>query len=177
MNVILRDLPYFKRPTIADFQEPPIPIKSDQIMVWVGLTEGRQGEFDPRRPFFPAILDTGHSHNFSIQEDHLIRWAGLDPRLLPRHREVRIGGHRVPLCQADVWIRPNERGQRDRPAEKTPFRVALDWGIAVYPRTISNPPRLPLLGLRALRLAGLHLAIDCRQCAVTLRTARRFWFF
>jgi hypothetical protein len=77
----------------------------------------------------------------------------------------------------DVWLHPNVPGKRDRAADGEPFRLALDTGIAVYPPTMSSVPRLPLLGLRALRLARLHLTIDCDRCSVTLRTARRFWFF
>ncbi len=176
MPTILRNLPFFEKRTDADFDGRSILIKADQIMVWVGITEGKQAEFDPRRPVFPAILDTGLSHSFSVRAEHLIRWAGLDPRWLGREGEVQIGEETVPLYQADVCIHPNVRGKRDRAAGIEPFRFGLK-SIAVYPTSMSNAPRLPLLGLRALRLAGLHLTIDCRRCAVTLRTARRFWFF
>ena len=178
MPTILRDLPFFpKKPEDVEFDGRRISIKSDQIMVWIGITEAQQTEFDLRRPWFPAILDIGHSHNFSIRHEHLIRWAGLDPRWLDRGKEVRINKEVVPLYQADVWLHPNVSGKRDRAAGGEPFRLALDTGIAVYPPTMSSAPRLPLLGLRALRLARLHLTIDCDRCSVTLRTARRSWFF
>jgi len=74
MPTILRDLPFFadKAPE-AEFDGRHIPIKSDQIMVWVGITEGEQTEFGAHRPVFPAILDTGLSHGFSIRSEHLIR--------------------------------------------------------------------------------------------------------
>jgi hypothetical protein len=176
MPTILRNLPFSERPTQARFNERSIPIKADQIMVWVGLTEGEQTEFDPRRPCFPAILDTGLSHSFSVRAEHLIRWAGLDPRWLERAGKVQISEEDVPLYRADVWLHPNARGKRDRAVGIEPFRFGLK-SIAVYPQTMSHAPRLPLLGLRALRLAGLHLTIDGCRCAVTLRTARRFWFF
>jgi hypothetical protein len=177
MPIILRELPFFDVPTRADFGGYHAPIKAHQIVVWIGLTETQQTEFDPRRPFFPAILDTGHTHNFSIREDHLIRWAGLHPEYLASFGEARIGGERVPLRHAYVWLRTNVRGKRDQPAEREPFTLELTSGIAVYPKTTSHSPRLPLLGLRALRFAGLHLTIDCRRCSLTLRTARRFWSF
>jgi hypothetical protein len=178
MPTILRDLPFFidKAPE-AKFDGRHIPIKGDQIMVWVGITEGKQTEFDPRRPAFPAILDVGHSHNFSIRHEHLIRWAGLDPRWLRRRGDIRINREVIPLYRADVWLHPNVPGKRDRAASGEPFRLPLDTGIAVYPPTMSSAPRLPLLGLRALRLARLHLTIDCDRCSVTLRTARGFRFF
>jgi hypothetical protein len=178
MPTILRDLPFFlEKPEDVEFDGRRISIKPDQIMVWAGTTEGEQTEFDPRRPWFPAILDPGFSHSFSIQHEHLIRWAGLDPRWLERGKEVRINKEVVPLYAADVWLHPNVPGKRDRAVGGEPFRLALDTGIAVYPPTLSSAPRLPLLGLRALRLGRLHLTVDCDRCLVTLRTARRFWFF
>jgi len=177
MPIILRDLPFFDAPTALLFQGRHVSVKADQIIVWVGITKIRQKYFHPSHPFFPAILDTGHNHNFSIREDHLIRWAGLDSRYLTRTREIRIAGKQLPVLAADVWLRPNERGKRDVPAEETPFSLGIDWGIAVYPKGAPNAPRLPLLGLRALRLAELHLTIDCRRRAVKLRTTRRFWPF
>jgi hypothetical protein len=161
----------------VEFDGRNIAIQGDQIMVWVGITEGAQTEFDPHRPVFPAILDPGFSHNSSIRHEHLIRWAGLDPRWLERVGDVRISEEKLPLYQADVWIHPNVRRKRDRAAGIEPFRLALHKGIAVYPPSMSSAPRLPLLGLRALRLARLHLTIDCDRCSVTLRTARRFRFF
>jgi hypothetical protein len=178
MPTILRDLPFFpEKPEDVEFDGRRISTKPDQIMVWVGITEGEQTDFDPRRPWFPAILDPGFSHNSSIRHEHLIRWAGLDPRWLKQERAVRINDELVPLYEADVWLHPNVPGKRDRAAGGEPFRLALDTGIAIYPPTMSSAPRLPLLGLRALRLARLHLTIDCDRCSVTLRTARRFWFF
>jgi hypothetical protein len=178
MPSILRDLPFFpEQPEDVKFDGRSIPIRANQIMVWVGITEGEQTEFDPRRPWFPAILDPGFSHNFSMRHEHLIRWAGLDPRWLKRGKEVRINKEVAPLYKADVWLHPNVPGRRDRAVGIEPFRLALDSGIAVYPPTMSSAPRLPLLGLRALRLARLHLTIDCDRCLVALRTPRRFGFF
>ena len=177
MPIILRDLPFSVRPTTAVFEGRHVTIKADQIVIWVGTAERGQAEFPPSRPFFPAVLDTGNNHNFAIREDHLIRWAGLDPRYLDRKGEVWIAGDRLPLFQADVWLRPNAPGERDRPADQVPFCLNLNTGIAVYPPAIPRPPRLPVLGLRAVRWANLPLTIDGRRRLVTLRTTPRYWFF
>jgi hypothetical protein len=176
MSTILRDIPFFDTKTTAFVHGRPVPIKADQIIVWVGITEGRHREFDSRRPFFPAILDTGYTHDFSIQVSHLIHWAGLDPRYLKKSGETRIHDDRLQLLEADVWIRPNQPGERDRFLDQDPFPLELDWGIAVYPTEMVQAPRLPLLGLRAVRRAQLHLTIDGRQQRVRLRTPRRSWF-
>ena len=178
MPTILRDLPFLPdQAKDVKFEGRSVAIKGDQIMVWIGITEGEQTEFDPHRPVFPAILDPGYSHDFSIRHEHLIQWAGLDPRWLEGGRDARINKEVVPLYKADVWLHPNVPGKRNRAAGGEPFRLPLDTGIAVYPPSMSTAPRLPLLGLRALRLARLHLTIDCDRCSVTLRTPRRFWIF
>jgi hypothetical protein len=177
MPTILRHLPFFSAKTRVFVRGRPVPIKADQIIVWISITEGRDLEFDNGRPFFPAILDTGFTHNFSIREAHLIHWAGLDPRYLKQSGETRIHGDRLQLLEADVWIRRNQSGERDRFRDQVPFRLEIDSGIAIYPTAMLSAPRLPLLGLRALRTAKLHLTIDGRRQRVGLRTARRSWFF
>jgi hypothetical protein len=144
-------------------------------MVWVSILAG--GRTEPQPPRFPAILDIGHNHNFSIREQHLVQWAGIDPRSLTKLGEIRIGGDRLPLVEADVWLHPNRSGERDTFADRPPSCLELDQGIAVYPQAMTTAPRLPLLGLRALRRANLDLIVRCRARRVTIRTPRRFWIF
>jgi hypothetical protein len=42
---------------------------------------------------------------------------------------------------------------------------------------METAPRLPLLGLRAMRLAGFRLGIDCDSLKLTIQTAPRFRVF
>lgn len=125
---------------------------------------------------FPAILDLGHSHNFSISEDHLEQWGGIPPTELRVLGSVKIANNRVPLLAANIWIHPNRSGERDHFADQPPFCIPLDSGIALYPHDTPHVPRLPLVGLRGLRRADLQLHVDCRRCRVSLRTLRTFWF-
>lgn len=76
--------------------------------------------------------------------------------------------------QIVVWISITEQG-----IQEFDPRVPRFPGIAVYPAKEGQPlyPRLPLVGLRAFRRAGLHLAIDCRRSLVRIRTPRRFRLF
>jgi hypothetical protein len=177
MPIILRDLPFFIAPTTAVFEGRYVPVKADQIILWVGLTKCGKTDFDPATPLFPTVLDPGYSHNFAIREEHLVRWAGLDPRYLGKKGEVLIGGDRLSVYGAEVWLKPNIPGKRDVSADRMPFCLEIDKGVAVYPKDMPHAPRLPLLGLRALRRANLHLTIDGRRRLVTLRTPRRFWLF
>lgn len=175
MPYIIRKFPFRSTRTSVTVQGREVPIKADQIIVSVSLSPGGARSLERGAPQFPAILDTGHNHNFSIQEDHLIRWAGMDPRTLSRLGEIRLGNDRLPLLEANVRIFPNVRGKRDVAAGGAPLCLELDAGVAVYPRSAAAQPRLPLLGLRAMRLAGLRLNIDCQALSVSIRTSRRFW--
>ncbi len=89
-------------------------------------------------PGFPAILDTGHNLNFSISEEHLREWAGMQPRTIGA---AKVNNLEVSLRQANVAV------------GKTIFK--LDEGIAVHERG----PRLPILGLRALVKNNVKLVV------------------
>jgi hypothetical protein len=175
MTTILRKFPFFETHTTALVAGRGITVRPYQIIVWVSLHPMGRPDLPPNAPRFPAILDSGHSHNFSITEEHLFRWAGFTPGALRTLGSVRIAGRRVPLLASNVWIHKNQAGYRDVFAERPAFCIQLDSGIAVYPTGSPAIPRLPLLGLRGLRRADLQLHVDCRKCRVDLRTARPFW--
>jgi hypothetical protein len=121
-------------------------VKPFHIAVMVSLSARSVLELDPGAPRFPAVLDTGHNHTFAIRREHLVNWS----RMAGTERgRIRVGGERMPLVAASVWIHPNLPGTAevaDRPA----FQLELKEGIAVYPPDVANPARLPILGLRAL---------------------------
>lgn len=60
---LLDRLPIYERPALIDVQSDVYQVWQSQIIVWVSLAE-------TLKPF-PAILDTGHSHNLSIAQHHL----------------------------------------------------------------------------------------------------------
>lgn len=121
------------------------------------------------------ILDTGYTHSFSIQERHLIEWAGFHSDMLSVVGSIRERDQRVLLREANIWVHPNVRGVRDRLADRSPCLVEAKRGIAVYPA--GDFPRLPILGLRAIAENSLILKIDGPKRAVTLRTPYSFWPF
>lgn len=177
MSTVLKDLPYFEAKTVVLVRNQEVPIKAEQIVVWASLAEIDQREFRPATPRFPAILDTGYSHNFAIGEEHLVRWAGIQPGYLPKIGAIRVQGVIASLHGAGVWLHRNKPARRDESADGPPFCLELNQGIAVYPAGTPSAPRLPVLGLRGLKWARLHLTIDCENRRVRLRTPRRFWFF
>jgi hypothetical protein len=73
MPRILDRLPIPTRDDVTFVGGEQVRIKAYEIIVWVSLQPERVVDWNPRTPRFPAILDTAHTHNFSIQEQHLIR--------------------------------------------------------------------------------------------------------
>jgi hypothetical protein len=115
-----------------------VRIKPYQIIVWLSIGQPDERDLRPQALRFPAILDLGHSHNFSITEDHLTRWAGLGPHDLETIGAVRVAGQRLPLLDANVWLHSNRSGERDEFANRQPFCIQLDSGISIYPAGVLN---------------------------------------
>jgi hypothetical protein len=151
-----------------------VRIHADQIIVWVSLTIKRIEEPDPRAVPFPAILDTGHNHTFSLHERHLFEWAGFRPEGLGVGGTIRESDERVTLRPANIWVHPNQPHHRDRLAERPPYLVGSLRGIAVYPG--AEFPRLPILGLRAIAENELVLKVDGPRREATLRTPIAWWW-
>jgi hypothetical protein len=175
---ILRKLPFYEdQRTLRVPGGPAVTIKHHQIILWVSVTRPHAPGLPVNAGRFPAVLDTGFNDNFLLQEEHLVRWAGLAPQDLPQVDFLAAAGQRIPLHDADVWLHPNRPGFRDQFSGAPPFCLELDSGIGVWPSGLPGARRLPLLRLRGLRRADLQLWIDCQKCQVWLRTPRRFWFF
>ncbi len=164
---ILDRLPVLDQPHESEIRGERLKIRSFQIIVHVSLSD--TPVWDPRTPAIPVLLDTGNNHNFSIQERHLIRWAGLRPQGLPLLGAARDGGRIPSLRFANAWIHPNQPGYQHLKGGE-PYFLALKDGIAVYPEDGSDYPRLPLLGLRAIIKNNLKLVIDGKRRHASLRS-------
>jgi hypothetical protein len=173
---ILQEFPYFGEPTSVKVRGRSYPVKRDQIVLWVSVTEQGADRLDPRAPRIPAILDTGCNHNFVIHQKHLSDWVGIHPDYLPKLANTRVGGELMSQFAANVWIHSNVAGKRDE-LTHSPFQLELMPGIAVHPAKQGDVvhPRLPLLGLRAFQKTGLRIAIDCGHRHVNIHTRRRLW--
>lgn len=175
MARILRNLPFFEdQRTVRIPEGPVVTLKHHQIMVWVSLTPSELATPPTPLPRFPAILDTGFNDTFLMQEAHLRSWAGLAPDDVTVLDFITVSGRELPLLDADVWIHPNSPGHRDQISRGVPFRLELSTGIGLTPFSMSTP-RLPLLGMLALRRAKLHLHVDFESCHISLHSPRRFW--
>jgi len=149
-----------------------VPVRANQIILWVSLALQRVAGPNPTVPF-PAILDTGHTHSFSLHERHLVEWAGLLPDALPILSTVRDRGQSLLLRAANIWAHRNDRGERQKLSNQPPHLIEADGGIAVYPG--SDFPRLPILGLRAIADNELFLKVDGKRREATLKTSIKWW--
>ena len=167
---ILNRLPLSESHSSVPTPDGIAEVKPYQIVVMVSLAPRKLMELPEGSPRFPAILDTGNNHNFSIRKEHFERWARV--RIGERGR-VRSGGNELPLLAGSVWIHPNQPG-RSYLWDKPPFRREMQERLIIYPEVAPNPSRLPVLGLRALVRNRLKLIIDGNRREVTLKTSS--WF-
>lgn len=151
---ILDRLPYFDETTYLTVGASPIEVRRYQIVVWVSLNALR----------FPAVLDTGHTHNFTICERQLKRFASLDS--LPIIGHVDVNRQLLPQLESNVWLHGNRRGTRE--PNGTKVLLIMDEGITLYPDGAPATPRLPLLGLRALTRNDLKLTVYGRTREVSV---------
>jgi hypothetical protein len=166
--IILDRLPFFSDRTEVSVAGGKVKIRPYQIAFWVSLTRKGILALDAGTPRFPVILDTGNNHNFSIHEKHLEDWSGVERSTLSRHGWINIGGEKVPLLNADVWIYQNVAKTRDHLKGTDPFRLELPEGIAVYSIRSNLAPRLPTLGLRALVSNRLLFTLDGPKMQVSM---------
>jgi hypothetical protein len=176
MAHLLDRMPFSEFPSELGVRGQRVRIRADQIIIWLTLTPNRVSSPNLSATPFPAILDIGHNHTFSILEQHLTDWAGLRPEQLATTGAVRERGQRLNLRGARIWAHANISRSRDRLAIRPPFQISAPTGIAVYP-TAGGFPRLPILGLRAIAENELILKVDGRRREATLRTPIRCWPF
>ena len=159
--------PFPKDSSEVTFRTERVRVRADQIILWVTLTIKRIASPNPTAIPFPVILDTGHSHTFSIREQHLVDWADIQPESLATLGAIRDRNQRIPLRAANIWVHPNVSRSRELLAEQSPHGIAAPKGMAVYP---GDFPRLPILGLRARADNRLILKVDGARREAILRT-------
>ncbi len=165
---ILRQLPFRDHPYTVDVAGENVLVRAYQILVWVSLSA--QPKLPKGLPRFPAILDSGHNHNFSLQEHQLENWAGLRRDAFAQAGIILVNREEVPLVAGNLWIHRNRPGTSE--LLPRPYQLEVPAGIALYPAEASRPPRLPLLGLRPIVASQLRLMIDGERQAVSLRSHR-----
>jgi len=140
-----------------------------QLVVDVSLTLRNCLSLSENAPRFPAVIDTGHGHNFSIRESHLLDLAGLDLSTLPVERPVQVTDSHgktvlVDCYAAALWV---HAGKDQAP----PIRLALDGGFSCYRSNgpVAGPP-FPLIGARALSTGAVFLGVDYERLLFFIET-------
>lgn len=155
---ILDRLPIYDEPTILQVQDDVLQVWRNQIIVWLSIHDASR--------VFPAVLDTGHSHNLALGRRQFDRWCGA---ALPLIGRAKVGRDIIPQYRAAVRLHKNVAGRHRLDGES--YALVMDQGISIIPDESGAAPRLPLLGLRAVVDNGLNLAIDGKRRRVTLKTA------
>jgi hypothetical protein len=170
---ILDRLPLLPSAVPVRFGDRSIKLHRDEILVWLSVS--LRGEGDPQRisPPFPALLDSGNNCPCYLHESHLIEWAGIRPAILPPLGPKKANERVVPFYLADVWIHPNTPGTWNIAPGRLPFRLELKQGIAVGPPVPNQRPfpRVPLLGMAALRINDLDFWFDSKTARCHIWTA------
>lgn len=139
---ILDRLPIPEKRTSLRFGDRYITLHRDQVLVWLSVSLAGVHEPDEKTPRFPALLDTGNNFDFSLREQQLRDWAGVDPRLLVVLGEIEINRQAATLQRATVWLHPNIPGQLDMASDRPPCQLRMAKGIAVYKdERVSPGPR------------------------------------
>jgi hypothetical protein len=157
MTWIVNRCPFFDTQTIVRCADRDVVVRPYQIVVWVSLSADGI-ESNP----FPAILDTGHSHNFSLRTEHVAEWTTINPQNLQPIGIAKVNGRRVILVRSNIRLHRNARGTRDQ-LRGQPMLLELTQGLALHEARDPFAPRLPILGLRAITSAGLRVVIDGRK--------------
>src|SRR3954447_25179952 len=105
---VLRRMPFGETPASVVVAGEVVPVRAYQIILRVTLAVGETLAKDA--PAFPAVLDTGHSHNFSISEGLLVRWAGVNPAACRKLGAILVNRQEVPLLGANLWVHRNRPG-------------------------------------------------------------------
>ena len=106
------------------------------------------------------VLDTGNRGEAFAWRQHLTQ-AGLDPDQgrMPQSMTIRTVAGRllVPVRDADLWLVSNIPALRSMPQ-----RISLHRGLPFHDMPTLPDPHFqrPLIGIRALRSAGLRVEID-----------------
>ncbi len=116
------------------------------------------------------VLDTGNRGEAFAWRHHLML-AGLDPDQgrLPQAMTIRTvtGKVTVPVRDADLWLVSNLPV-----SPPDPYRIVLHRGLPFMDvPTVPDPQfQRPLIGIRALRTAGLKVEIDFANDTVSVWT-------
>jgi hypothetical protein len=116
------------------------------------------------------VLDTGNLGEAFAWRKHLVQ-AGLDPDQgrLPSPMIIRTVAGRltVPVLDADLWLVSNIPALRS-----DPYRMVLHRGLPFHNVPTRPDPQFqrPLIGIRALRAAGLKVEIDFANDTVSVWT-------
>jgi hypothetical protein len=171
MRLFLKDSRFSAWPTELPVPwSQPVWLKPYQIVLWVSLSNRGLGRPPDVVPRLPALLDTGHNHNLSLREEHLLA-SGLVPHELEwrgvplRVRDASFQEWDIPRLLVDVWIHSNLPRLARRPF---PLRLGAVGAACYLEQGPVRGPFLPIVGLRALCVNSVALELGCQPSGGTV---------
>jgi hypothetical protein len=153
----------------TDFTRTP-PSSCWTVVLPIVLTEPTLLNPPSGTPVTDWVVDTGNRGEAFAWRHHLVQ-AGLDPdqgRMpLPMIIRTVAGRLTVPVRDTDLWLVSNVPALRP-----TPFRMVLHRGLPFHDVPTRPDPQYqrPLIGVRALRTAGLKVEIDFANDTISVWT-------
>jgi hypothetical protein len=140
----------------------------NQIVIWISILKIKQQYNALRRPpYFPVLLDTGFNHNIHISKQHFNKWTKDTYLLYPEEGVATLAGVDIPLRKANILIYRNIPGLVYPDLHSEPIFLELNAGIIINEND-SIIPRIPLIGMRALKTAGFDIRMDCAVGLATI---------
>lgn len=140
------------------------------IVVPVVLTEPTMLIPPPITGVQDWLLDTGNRGEAFAWRHHLVQ-AGLDPDKgrMPQPMIIRTHAGRLlaPVRDADLWLISNIPN-----SSLSPYRITLHRGLPFHDVPTLPDPQFerPLIGIRAMRSAGLRVELDFGKDTVSIWT-------
>ena len=146
--------------------------RRDTIILWASITGLESESLSPDRPAFPMLLDTGFNDSVLMSTTQALAWGprSLEREIFKNGSFLIIGGDRIDLYEAAIWLWPNIPGEIERDVSSEPLRLDLANGIALATPGSKAVREYPLLGLLAIRFAELQVSIDGVRERVSIST-------
>ena len=162
-------LQYSSEKTNVRVGNESVEVKAFQIVVWMSISNPATTNLGVTTPKFPAILDTGTTHNFFLTSDQLQRWAGIPVGSLKQLGSIRLQAAKSPLFDATLWFSAGE--------EET-YKMTSRDGIAVFDGDLAAPAHPWSACLDEQQAPNVHLrrhktCAHSHAAAVVLAVLRR----
>jgi hypothetical protein len=157
MPFLLTRVPLIAVERVVAHADVPVTLRVNQPVVWIRLAAWNQ------RPLlaavaFPAIIDSGNNDSFLIPGSLFRGWTGLTLDAMHPLRTIEVNGLTLGCYGFNLQLFRLSRGN---PTDHVVRHLETDRGITIIPDGLDHRfPRMPVVGVRCLRLNRLTFSIN-----------------